>query len=91
MNDWKHIIIGLEYLLQFKKRPLDHLEIMCDAIMQQRGLRFPPEDVVYALREMKRSNIDLSILLPQPHSDATLREFFSALEVRLNEILISRK
>jgi hypothetical protein len=90
MNDWKHIIIGLEYLIQFKKRPLDHLEVMCDAIIEQRGLRFSPEDVVYALSEMKRSNLDLSTLLPQPHSDATLREFFNALEVRLNEILMRR-
>jgi hypothetical protein len=85
------IIVGLEYLLQFKERPLDYVQIMADAIMQQRGIRFPPEDVVVALGALKCSDIDLSTLLPQPHSDATLREFFSALELRLSEILMARK
>jgi hypothetical protein len=87
MNNWESIVAAIEYLLQFKANPLDYVEIMADAIIQQRGIKLPPEEVIDALAEMRQSNTDISTLLPQPHSDATLREFFKALEVKLAELM----
>jgi hypothetical protein len=87
MNNWKAVVVAIEYLLQFKANPLDYVEIMADAIIKQRGIRFPPEEVVDALAELRQSSTDISTLLPQPHSDTTLREFFKALEVKLAELL----
>jgi hypothetical protein len=86
MNDWKPVVVALEYILLFDKRLLDSVDTVADTIMQQRALPFSPQEVIDALAEARQSNIDLSTLHPQPHSDAALREFFKALEVKLAEL-----
>lgn len=84
-KEWKYIIVAFEYLLAYKENPMEYLEIMCDAILKKRGMDFEPEDVVYALEVANSSELDLSTLHPQPHSDAILREFFLALEATLKK------
>jgi hypothetical protein len=85
MKDWTVTISGLEYLLQFKTQPRDFVEKMCDAILRQRGISIPATDVLSALAEVRKSNLDISKLIPQPHSDATLRDSFAELEVKLTK------
>lgn len=85
MKDWTVTITGLEYLLQFKAQPKEFVDKMCDAIMRQRGISIPVTDVLSALAEVRKSNLDISKLIPQPHSDASLRAFFAELEAKLTE------
>ncbi|MBI3899002.1 MAG: hypothetical protein HY308_12005 [Gammaproteobacteria bacterium] len=85
MEDWKFIIVGLEYLLQFQKQPMEYVDIMCDAIIQKRGMSFSVPETLAALSDVKKADVDIATLLPQPHSEATLREFFAALEAKLIE------
>ena len=85
MKDWESIIVGIEYLLQFKKNPMDWIEKMRDAVILKRGLSFEIEETLEAIHQASKSSVDLSKLLPQPHSDRVLRDFFTALEESLRK------
>lgn len=86
MKDWESLIVGIEYLLQFKKNPMDWVEKMRDAIIFKKGVSFDVEETLEAMREARESSLDLSKLLPQPHSDRVLREFFAALGESLKKV-----
>lgn len=85
MSDWKAVIIGIEYLLMFKKTPSDYVDTMHDAILKRRGISFSREEVLEAISILKSTDIDISTLLPQPHSNKVLRDFFYKFEEKLNQ------
>lgn len=84
MKDWRGVIVLIEYMLQSEDLPLACVDMMCDAILKERGVRLQPQEVFASVAEMRKSTEDLSVLLKaNRHSDRIIREFLNALDESL--------
>jgi hypothetical protein len=79
----RSVVVRIMYGLQFEKELLGLVDKVRDSILQGRGINVTAEETLAALSAVRRTDVDLATLLPQPHSDAELREFFGALEASL--------
>ena len=84
MEGWKGIIAAVEYMIMYRKRPQDDVEMLAKGIRSGEEVAFTPDEINEALKCALKSEDDLSEILPiQKHSDEVLRETFR----RLSEIL----
>ena len=84
MDGWKGIIAAVEYMIMYRKKPQDDVDMLANGIRLGEELAFTPDQVTEALKCALNSEDDLSEILPiQKHSDEVLRETFK----RLFEIL----
>lgn len=85
MDDWKALIRGLEYMLMFRKNPIEDVDMLSSAILKGGAIAASAEKIFVALSVALQSHEDLSKLLDQPHSDQVLRSVFALLKHRLGE------
>lgn len=86
---WQAVVIALEYAIQFSSEPDSALERLrlFNIVWYRRIYPFSLDDTRRALRFLEgRPDIDISSLLPQPHSDRTLRRVFSQLYLTLDKL-----
>jgi hypothetical protein len=87
MASWRQVVVALEYSLQFETDLMEHVDATADALVEHRsGLGFSAEEAVAVLPTLDTIDVDFSTLIPQPHSDAELRQFCRALDRRLREL-----
>jgi hypothetical protein len=79
-NPRRGLIAMIMYGIQFRKDLMSIVDTVRDSFLMKRGIDVIPEATLDALAALRHSDVDVSTLLPQPHSDAELREFFVALE-----------
>lgn len=79
------LIRGLIYGIQFERDPRNGLDRVIEMVVARGGSAESPADHLGAIREALASDADLSGLLPQPHSDAVLRQFLDALAARIEQ------
>jgi len=76
------ILTRLIYPVQFESSPLNGIERVAGQVLADRA-RLPLQDVIAAIDAGLAGGTKLSALIPQPHSEAVVREFLSAMRVRL--------
>lgn len=79
---WQAVVISLEYAIQFEAEPdsKSTLAALLQFVMANRAYPFSVNQTLEALRLVRaHPEQDLSKLLPQRHSDSTLRRTFNAL------------
>ena len=86
MDDWKGVIVAIEFLLQYRETPKSDVIMLAKAIHQGNAIAFSPEEIIEALKLAIESNEDLADLIPKKHSDEVLRYTFDLL---LKELVAS--
>lgn len=79
---WQAVVISLEYAIQFEAEPESKstLAALFQFVIANRAYPFSVKETQDALRLVRaHPEQDLSKLLPQRHSDNTLRRTFDAL------------
>ncbi len=82
-EDWKPPIRALIYPVQFEADLLKHVDFVVKSVMQDRVLETSPERYLASIRTALSSQVRLSELIPQPHSEEKIRRFLSEVEKRL--------
>ena len=82
-NDQKGLIRALIYPIQFARDPIDGIDHVLKIIVDERALGASRSDYADAVDAALISDEALSQLIPQPHSEATIRAYLSALRTRL--------
>ncbi|MTV39423.1 hypothetical protein [Duganella radicis] len=90
-SQWRAVVTALEYTVQFWSVAMldseDGRRELFNLVWYRRVYPFSPDDTRRALRFLEgRPDIDISGLLPQPHSDKTLRRVFSRLYRTLDKL-----
>lgn len=86
---WRAVVTALEYAIQFSADPdsIGERLRLFNIVWYRRIYPFSVDDTRRALLFLeRRADIDISRLLPQPHSDKTLRKVFSHLYRTLDKL-----
>ena len=78
-------IRALLYPVIFDHDPIESIDRVLDVVVRSRALRSSPSDYLAAINAALGSHEDLATLLPQPHSDAAVRQYLEALRSRLSD------
>jgi hypothetical protein len=76
----KALIRALIYPIQFSKTPGDEVERVARDVLPHAGAKASPQEYATAINAALSSPEHLSKLLPQPHSEETVREYLAKLE-----------
>ena len=76
---------ALLYPVIFEHDPIEGIDRVLDVVVHARALRSSPEDYLAAIDAALGSDEDLATLVPQPHSDAAVRQYLEELRSRLSE------
>ena len=87
MNTWKGHIRAVLYGVQFEKNPLDGLDRVMQRVVQAGALAAPPERYLASIQTALAGETPLAELIPQPHSEETVRRYLRALEHRIQSIV----
>jgi hypothetical protein len=79
-DDTKGPIQILIYPVQFEKDPKDGIKRVVEFVIQEETAGMSPEKYIAAIKSALISTEDLSTLIPQPHSDSTIRDYLRDLE-----------
>jgi hypothetical protein len=71
------------YPVLFCENPVAEVDRVVDMILKNAEIYAPPENFYLAIDAGLASSDQLSKLLPQPHSEETVRRFLAALGARL--------
>lgn len=66
-------------MLQYRKTPKNDVVMLAKAIHKGDAIVFSSKEIIEALKQAIDSEVDLSDLIPQKHSDEILRETFDLL------------
>ena len=77
------LLRGLIYPIQFDEDPLNGVERALKHVVHAGALGARPEDYLAAIEAGLGSDMCISGLIPQQHSEATIRSFLHALQERL--------
>jgi len=79
-DDTKGLIQTLIYPVQFEKDPQNGIERVIEFVLQDKTAGVSREKYIAAIKAALISTEDLSTLIPQPHSDSTIRDYLRELE-----------
>ena len=82
-NEQKGLIRALIYPIQFARDPIDGIDHVLKIIVDERALGASRQDYAAAIEAALSSGEPLSQLIPQPHSESTIRAYLSAFQTRL--------
>ncbi|MHA4867192.1 hypothetical protein ACXZ1M_05780 [Duganella sp. PWIR1] len=86
---WRAVVTALEYAIQFSPEPDSAQERLrlFNIVWYRNIYPFSVDDTRRALAFLERQkDIDISGLLPQPHSNQTLRRVFAQLNQTLSKL-----
>jgi hypothetical protein len=86
-DQWPGYIRRLLYPVLFEADPVNGLDRVLTHVVYKRGTEATPQDYLAAIRLALASEQALVDLLPQRHTEETIRRFLSALQRRLEEDL----
>jgi hypothetical protein len=81
-NDQKGLIRGLIYPIQFSRDPVDGVDHVLKVVVDRRAMGASRGDYAAAVDAALSSDEPLSLLIPQPHSEAVIRAFLAELQRR---------
>ncbi len=87
MNAWEGHIRAVLYGVQFEKNPLDGLDRVMQQVAQAGALSARPEQYLASIQTALAGETPLAELIPQPHSEETVRQYLRALERRIQSIV----
>ena len=73
------LISAVIYPVQFDRDPSDGLERVLLQVVERQALDASPTEYLAAIRAALASNVALDTLIPQGHSDATIRRYLGEL------------
>src|SRR4030095_1010919 len=82
---WKAHVRALIYPIQFEKNPLDGMDRVLEQVVKAGALGATPQEFLSSVRTALTSQIDLARLIPQDHSELTIRIFLAEVERRLQD------
>jgi hypothetical protein len=82
---WMPLLRAVIYVVQFDPVPAQALERVLEQVIDRGALGATREMYRDALAEALASNEPLATLIPQPHSETTIREYIELLYQRLYE------
>jgi hypothetical protein len=82
-NDWAPHIRALIYPIQFEADPIQGVDRVLEVVVQRRALGASPARYLASVRAALASDICLSELIPQNHSEGEIRRFLAEVERRL--------
>lgn len=82
-RDFKGFISGLLYPIQFERDPADGIDRVLEMVVDRRAMNGTPEEYAAAVDAALQSDEQLAKLIPQPHSEAVIRAFLTALRPHL--------
>lgn len=80
---WVLPVQKLVYAIQFDREPVESVERLVGLVLQQKALTGPPAEYLASARQALDSSVRFADLIPQPHSEETIREFLAAFAQRL--------
>ncbi|GEM_PF-2073272 len=80
---WQPLIRGLVYPIQFDQDPVEGIDRVLEMVVRRRAMNATPEDYAEAVDKALQSDEQLALLIPQPHSEAVIRAFLTALRPHL--------
>ncbi len=79
-EDTKALIRALIYPVQFEQDPKNGIERVVELVIQDKMMGVSREKYIAAIKSALISTEELSTLIPQPHSDAKIRDYLRELE-----------
>jgi hypothetical protein len=87
VDPWTAHIRALIYGVQFESNPLDGLDRVLRQVVQAGALSATPNQYLQSIRKALASKTQLAELIPQGHSEETIRLFLRELEQRIQAIV----
>jgi hypothetical protein len=84
---WTPHICALIYGVQFDTNPLDGVNRVLQQVVQAGALSATPNQYLQSIRKALASKTKLAELIPQGHSEETIRLFLKELEQRIQAIV----
>lgn len=81
--EWKGLIRALIYPVQFEINPTDGVDRVLANVIDAGVLDASPNEYLEAIRMALTSDVDLSALIPQDHSETAIRAYLAEIERRL--------
>ncbi|MGP6192017.1 MAG: hypothetical protein ACLPSH_18540 [Vulcanimicrobiaceae bacterium] len=87
VDNWKGHIRALIYGVQFEADPLDGADRVLQQVVQGRALGATPAQYLASIGTALAGAAPLADLIPQGHSEETIRQFLRELERRIEGIV----
>jgi hypothetical protein len=87
VDPWTGHIRAVIYVIQFERNPLDGLDRVLRQVVQAGALSATPNQYLLSIRKALASETLLSELIPQGHSEETIRRYLTELEHRIQAIV----
>jgi hypothetical protein len=84
---WKGHIRAVLYGVQFDKDPLDGIDRVMQQVVLDGALGATPKQYLESIQTALASQASLADLLPQPHSEDTVRRYLAELERRTQAVV----
>lgn len=84
---WAGHIRAVLYGIQFEKNPLDGVDWVMQQVVLAGALQSTPRQYLESIQTALASQRPLAELLPQPHSEETIRLYLTELEHRIQATL----
>ena len=82
-DNWKGHICAVLYGIQFDDDPLGGVDRILDQVVCAGALSATPAQYLASIRTALASETSLAELIPQKHSEATIRKYLRELERRI--------
>ncbi|MEJ7734967.1 MAG: hypothetical protein WKG00_37985 [Polyangiaceae bacterium] len=82
-EDFRPLVAALLYVVQFQRDPPGAVSHALQQTVERGALGASPERYLAAVRAALASDQSLATLIPQDHSEETVRAFLGAVEQRL--------
>jgi hypothetical protein len=87
VDPWAGHIRALIYGVQFEPNPLDGIDWVLRQVVLAGALSATPDQYLLSIRKALASETLLSELIPQGHSEETIRRYLRELEHRIQAIV----
>jgi hypothetical protein len=82
-NKHKSILRILIYPVQFDKNPTDSVDRVLKYVIRAKDTNTPPEEYLAAIQAGLESDERLSELIPQNHTESSIRTYLAEMQKRL--------
>ena len=83
--DWMPLLRAVIYVVQFEADPIQAIDRVFAQVIEPGALGATPQAYRDALAQALASDEALATLIPQPHSETTIRQYVALLYQRLQE------
>jgi hypothetical protein len=84
-HDWMPLLRAVIYVVQFEADPTQAIDRVVTQVIDQGALGASRQAYRAALAQALISDDALAALIPQPHSETTIRQYLALLHERLQE------